>query len=57
MEKEMATHPNILIWKIPRTEKPVGLQSKGHKESDVQKPQTPYCKSVLHCFLEEHEES
>ena len=27
LEKEMATHSNILAWKIPRTEKPGGLQS------------------------------
>ena len=27
LEKEMATHSNILAWKIPRTEEPVGLQS------------------------------
>ena len=25
--EEMATHPNILAWKIPRTEEPGGLQS------------------------------
>jgi len=33
MEKEMATHPSILVWKISWTEKPGGLQSMGHKES------------------------
>ena len=27
LEKEMATHSNILTWKIPRTEEPGGLQS------------------------------
>ena len=27
MEKEMATHSSILVWKIPRTEEPGGLQS------------------------------
>ena len=26
-EKGMATHSSILAWKIPRTEKPGGLQS------------------------------
>ena len=25
----MATHSSILVWKIPRTEEPGGLQSKG----------------------------
>ena len=27
LEKEMATHPNILAWRIPWTEEPGGLQS------------------------------
>ena len=27
LEKEMATHPGILAWRIPWTEKPGGLQS------------------------------
>ena len=29
LEKEMATHSSILAWRIPRTEKPGGLQSIG----------------------------
>ena len=29
LEKETATHSSILAWKIPWTEKPGGLQSKG----------------------------
>ena len=29
LEKEMETHSSILAWKIPRTEKPDGLQSMG----------------------------
>ena len=31
LEKEMATHSNILAWRIPWTEKPGGLQSMGSK--------------------------
>ena len=27
LEKEMATHPSILAWEIPRTEQPGGLES------------------------------
>ena len=27
LEKEMATHSNILAWRIPWTEQPGGLQS------------------------------
>ena len=29
LEKEMATHPSILAWKIPWMEKPGRLQSMG----------------------------
>ena len=29
LEEEMATHSGILVWKIPWTEEPRGLQSKG----------------------------
>ena len=29
LEKEMATHPSILAWRIPRTEQPGGLLSMG----------------------------
>ena len=29
LEEEMATHPSTLAWKIPSTEEPGGLQSKG----------------------------
>ena len=29
LAKEMATHPSILAWKIPRIEEPGGLQSMG----------------------------
>ena len=29
LEKEMATHSSILVWKIPWTEEPGGLPSMG----------------------------
>ena len=29
LEMEMATHPGILVWEIPRTEELDGLQSMG----------------------------
>ena len=29
LQKEMATHANILAWEIPWTEEPGGLQSMG----------------------------
>ena len=31
----MATHSNILAWRIPWTEEPVGCSPQGHKESDM----------------------
>ena len=31
LEKEMATHSSILIWRITWTEEPGGLQSWSHK--------------------------
>ena len=38
LEKEMATHPSILAWKIPWTEEPGGLQVQAVAESDTTKP-------------------
>ena len=35
LEKEMATHSSILVWRIPRTEEPGGLQSMGSQELDT----------------------
>ena len=33
LEKEMVTHSSILVWRIPRTEKPGRLQSMGLQET------------------------
>ena len=35
VKKEIATHPSILAWKIPRTAEPGRLQSMGSHESDT----------------------
>ena len=35
LEKEMATHSNILAWRIPWTEEPGGLQSMELQESET----------------------
>ena len=35
LEKDMATHSNILAWEIPGTEEPGGLQSIGSPELDT----------------------
>ena len=32
LEEDMATHSDILAWRIPWTEEPGRLQSMGHKE-------------------------
>ena len=31
LEEGVATHSSILVWRIPRTEEPDGLQSMGSK--------------------------
>ena len=38
LEKEMATHSSILVWEIPWTEEPGGLQSMGSQELDPTQP-------------------
>ena len=35
LEKEMTTHSSILAGKIPWTEETDGLQSMGHRDSDM----------------------
>ena len=35
LEKEMATHSNVLAWRIPGMEKPGGLPSRGCTELDT----------------------
>ena len=36
LEKEMATYSSILVWEIPRTEDPGGLQAmESQKKSDM----------------------
>ena len=35
LEEGIATHSNILAWRIPWTEEPGGVQSMGRKETDT----------------------
>ena len=35
LEKGNVTYSSILAWRIPWTEEPGGLESKGHKELDL----------------------
>ena len=37
LEKGKAIHFSTFAWRIPWTEEPGGLQSRGHKESDMTK--------------------
>ena len=37
LEKGIATHSSILVWRIPWTEELGGLQSTGSRESDTTK--------------------
>ena len=36
LEEEMANHSNILVWEIPWTEEPGGLQSMGFTKGHTQ---------------------
>ena len=36
LEKEIAIHPSVLSWRIPRTEEPGGLQSMKSQENWTQ---------------------
>ena len=52
LEKEMATHSNILTWEIPWTEEPGGLQSTGlqrvkHNVATKQKPPQIIIQSLI----------
>ena len=35
LDKKMATHSSVLVWRIPWTEEPDRLQSWGCRESDT----------------------
>ena len=48
LEEGMATHSSILVWRIPWTEEPGGLQSIGSQELDM----TEASKHVhIHMFI------
>ena len=38
----MAAHSNVLAWRVPWTEEPGGLQSRGSQESDTTAPQNTH---------------
>ena len=55
MEKEMATHSSILIWDIPWTEEPGGLQSMESQRVGynlaTKQVLTEYINQSLHSFI------
>ena len=52
LEKEMATHSNILAWKIPWTEGPEGLQSMGSQKSQTQLKQLSPPSGLSYLFFQ-----
>ena len=48
---EVGTHSSILAWEIPRAEKPGGLQSIGHKESDTTDQMSTHAYLYLSIYL------
>ena len=56
LEKAMANHSDILAWRIPRTDKPSGLESMGLQKNWTQLSTPPhthihpfYCVSERRC--------
>ena len=50
LEKGTATHSRILVWKIPWTEEPDGLQSMGSQESGITESVTHTLASLGKCI-------
>ena len=50
LEKEMATHSSILVWEIPWSEEPGGLQSMGLQESNTTE-QLSKCTMVMRAVV------
>ena len=48
LEEEMATHPSILVWRIPGTEEP-GELLLGYKELDMTERLTALLSFYFHC--------
>ena len=46
LEKEMATHPSILAWKIPWTIEPGGYSHWAHKNSDTTEHEIDVWRSI-----------
>ena len=53
LKKGMATHSNILAWRVPWTEEPSSIQSTewGHKESDMSEHSYTHTHTLKQCHL------
>jgi len=52
LEEVIATHSNILAWRIPWTEEPGRLQSMGSQESNTTEELSPYTRCYLKsCYI------
>ena len=51
LEKEMATHPSILAWRIPWTEEPGGLQSTRSQKLDTTQQLKPKNQTICQLFV------
>ena len=56
LKREMANHSSILVWEIPWTEEPEGLQSMGQQQSWARLSDlttTTIAKAISNTFLKE----
>ena len=53
MEEEISTHSNILVWEVPWTEYPGGLQSMGSQRVRHNLPTEQTCKEIRWLISEE----
>ena len=52
LKEVVATHSNILAWRIPWTEEPGRLQSMGSQESNTTEELSPYTRCYLKsCYI------
>ena len=50
LKKGMATHSSILVWRIPWTEEPDGLQSRGSQRAEHERVSNTFTFTQTVCF-------
>ena len=50
LKKGMATHSSILVWRIPWTEEPDGLQSRGSQRPEHERVSNTFTFTQIVCF-------